>query len=178
MSERDAYDREGYRREAERALEDARWSAGRVIFKIILPAMIAVVLLGIVGNALGWFGEAAQVAREQFSPREMLRKYEQFKDMKAQLDKKKADIAVFEGRVKAQDEAYTGVARKDWPRDEREQRSVWESEVAGVKASFNSLAADYNANMAKFNWRFANQGMLPEGATEPLPREFAPYVAQ
>lgn len=159
-------------------IEEARWTGWKVVTRIILPLMVLSIGLGVVGNALGWFGEAAQVTREQFGPREMLRKYEQFKDMKAQLDKKKADIAVFEGRVKAQDEAYKGVARKDWPRDEREQRGVWESEVAGVKASFNGLAADYNASMAKFNWRFANRGMLPEGATEPLPREFAPYVTQ
>jgi hypothetical protein len=46
----------------------------------------------------------------------------------------------------------------------------------GIKASYRTLAAEYNAAMAKFNYRFANAGDLPEGATEPLPREFATYA--
>ena len=40
----------------------------------------------------------------------------------------------------------------------------------------HGLAAEYNAQMAKFNWAFTNQGKLPAGATEVLPREFKPYT--
>lgn len=54
--------------------------------------------------------------------------------------------------------------------------SIWQAEVAGVKASYNSLAAEYNAQMAKINWRFCNRGQLFKGADEPLPREFALYL--
>jgi hypothetical protein len=50
-----------------------------------------------------------------------------------------------------------------------------ESEVAGVKASYNSLAAEYNANMVKVHWAFCNAGDLPAGAAEALPREYKPY---
>lgn len=52
----------------------------------------------------------------------------------------------------------------------------WSQEVAGIKASYNSLAAEYNSQMSKFNWQFAEKGKLPPGATDPLPREFKPYV--
>lgn len=136
------------------------------------------VILGSIGYVLGWFGEVAQVARQEFGPSASLKKYEWFKDAAAQLEKKQADIAVYDKRITSQDEAYKGTARKDWPRDEREQRSVWESEAAGVKASYNQLAAEYNSQMSKVNWRFANVGDLPKGTDQPLPREFKPYTAQ
>lgn len=151
---------------------------GRFAAKAFLVFVLFSLGFGIVGSVFNWFGEAKQVAQKEFGPSAMLQKYEWFKDAAAQLEKKQADIGVYEGRVKSQDEAYKGVARKDWPRDDREQRSIWESEVAGAKASYNSLAAEYNAQMAKFNWSFANIGELPKGATEPLPREFKPYTTQ
>lgn len=120
-------------------------------------------------------GEAVDVAREEFGPRALLKKYTWFKDAAAALDQKKADIKVYERRLTALDEAYKGVARKNWPRDDREQRAIWEAELSGVRASYNALAAEYNAAMAKENWRFAEVGKLPPGASEPLPREFKPY---
>jgi len=157
-------------------------SADKGPFSLLLRAMIGLIILGVIvgviGYSLGWFGEAGKVAQDEFGPKAVLLKYEWFKDTAAQLEKKQADIAVFERRIKQQDEAYKGTSRKDWPRDEREQRSVWESEVSGVKASYNGLAADYNSQMAKFNWRFANVGELPKGAENPLPREFKSYVSQ
>jgi len=50
--------------------------------------------------------------------------------------------------------------------------------VAGIKASYNQLAAEYNAGMVKINWRYTNVGDLPPGSTEPLPREFKPYITE
>ncbi len=146
--------------------------------KVFLFALVASALIGVTGYVLGWFGEAAQVAQEEFGPRAMLEKYEWFKDAAAQLEKKQADITVYDGRMKEMNETYKDLARQKWPREDREQYNVWSSEVAGVKASYNSLAAEYNAQMAKFNWRFANVGELPKGADTPLPREFKPYTTQ
>jgi hypothetical protein len=134
------------------------------------------VLFGGVFYVLGWFGEAAQVAKEEFGPRELLRKYEWFKDAAATLEKKKADVEVYESRVTSMQKSYGTVERSKWAKEDREQINVWASEVAGVKASFNSLAAEYNAQMAKFNWRFTNAGDLPKGASVPLPREFKAYI--
>jgi hypothetical protein len=162
--------------------QDYKRAAGRGPMEIAVKVILAVFALGIlisgIGYGLGWFGEAAKVTQEEFGPRAMLEKYEWFKDAAAQLEKKQADIAVYEGRVKAMDETYKDRPRHQWPREDREQYNVWMSEVAGVKASYNSLAADYNAQMAKFNWRFANVGELPKGADRPLPREFKPYTAR
>jgi len=149
-----------------------------IAIKVILALFALGIFASVIGYSLGWFGEAAQVAQEEFGPRAMLEKYELFKDEAAQLEKKQADITVYDGRMKAMDETYKSLPRQKWPREDREQYNVWSSEVAGVKASYNSLAAEYNAQMAKFNWRFANVGELPKGAEQPLPREFKPYVSQ
>ena len=141
-------------------------------------AVICVLLLGsfLAANMLGWIGEAAQVAHEEFGARELLRKYEWFKNASASLDEKKASVSVFQKRLSSLEDAYKGVARKDWPKDERERHGQIQAEVAGLKASYNILAADYNAQMAKINWRFCNVGDLPKGADVPLPREFKPYI--
>lgn len=87
-------------------------------------------------------------------------------------------MEVYESRRADLAAAYEGMPRSGWAREDREQYSLWSSEVAGVKASFNQLAGEYNAAMAKFNYRYANRGMLPEGAEEPLPREYKPYVTE
>lgn len=118
------------------------------------------------------------LANKEFGPSALLKKYETFKDMAAALDAKRADIDVAESKLKSMEKRYEGVAAKDWPRHDSERISVWEQEVAGLKSSFNRLAADYNAAMAKENYRFCNQGDLPKGADRPLPREFASYISK
>ena len=117
-------------------------------------------------------------AEKEFGPAALLKKYEMFKDMAAALDAKKADLEVAEGRLRSLEKRYEGVAAKDWPRHDSERLSVWEQEVVGLKLSYNRLAADYNAAMAKENYRFCNQGDLPRGADRPLPREFATYISK
>lgn len=108
----------------------------------------------------------------------MLQKYMWLKEAHAQLDKKQADVKVYQTRLKSMDDMYKDVPRAKWAREDREQYNVWSSEVAGIKASYNDLAAQYNAKMAEVNWRFTNVGELPQGATETLPREYAPYMEQ
>ena len=141
-----------------------------------VAVLLGVIILMVVGVAFRFFGEAADVAHEEFGPRGALGKYEWFKDAAAQLDAKRADLKVYETRISTMEEDYADTKRRDWPRSDREQYNLWQQEMAGLKQSYNSLAADYNAQMAKFNWRFANKGELPKGATDPLPREFKPYA--
>lgn len=130
---------------------------------------------GVLSYSAGWFSDSGQVVKEEFSPKAMLKKYEWFKDASAQLDAKVANIAAAEARIKSMDETYAETPRNQWVRADVEQYNLWQSEVAGLKANYNNLAAEYNAAMAKFNYRFANAGELPAGATEVLPREFKPY---
>jgi len=149
-----------------------------IAVKVILAMFVLSALVGVLGYAFGWFGEAAKVAQTEFGPEAMLKKYEWFKDAAAQLEKKQADVTVYETRTKSMNETYKHLSREKWPREDREQFNVWQSEVAGVKASYNQLAAEYNSQMTKFNWRFANVGDLPKGVEKPLPREFKEYTIQ
>ena len=119
---------------------------------------------------------AKDTAFKELKASTLLKKYEWFKDASSQLDKKIADISVYDNKMKSISEAYPGVSRKDWARDDREQLSIWASELAGIKASYNSLSAEYNSQMSKINWRFCNIGDLPDGASTPLPRNYKPYI--
>lgn len=124
-----------------------------------------------------WFAErAVTVVSEEVDPRQLQDRYEWFKDAAAALDQKRSTLTLYESRFKDMEEAYQGKTRGEWARDDREQWSIWRSEASGIAASYNDLAGTYNAQMAKWNWRFTNRGMLPQGATETLPREFKPYL--
>jgi hypothetical protein len=161
--------------------EPENWTLKGVIVKGFgLVALLCVLGFGFkVVLAPLWFASrAVDVAKQELDPATLLKKYEWFKDAAANLGKQRANIVIYQNRVNEMKEDYEGTARKDWDRTDKEQMSLWNQEVAGVKAAFNSLAAEYNAQMAKINWRFCNRGMLPEGATEELPREFATYVNQ
>jgi hypothetical protein len=146
--------------------------------KTVFLCFVAVVVFVALANILGWFGNGAQVVQQEFSPSAMLQKYQWFKDASAQLDAKVADMQVYDKRFRSLKEAYGSEPRSKWSREDREQFNIWQSELAGIKASYNSLAGEYNAQMAKFNWRFANAGQLPAGATVPLPREYKPYETE
>jgi hypothetical protein len=149
-----------------------------VVLKVVIGLFVVGLFVGSIGYVLGWFTETAVVIKEEFGPRAALDKYSWFKDAAATLEKKRADITVYQSRLAALDTTYTGVSRTQWAREDREQYNVWQTEVAGVKASYNSLAAEYNAAMSKFHWQFAEAGRLPPGANDPLPREFKPYQLQ
>lgn len=138
-------------------------------------AILGAILLAfrIVCAPLNYAGRVATVVSNEIDPAVLLQKYMWFKDARAALDAKVATIRVYESR-RARLERQYGTASR-WPRDVREEWSLQESEVSGVVASYNTLAADYNAQMAKINWRFTNRGQLPAGATETFPREYAPY---
>lgn len=120
--------------------------------------------------------EAAQVAQQELGPSALLKKYMWLKEAHAQLEKKQADIKVYQARFQNLKDQYQEQPRIKWAREDREQYNMWTAEVAGITASYNDLAATYNAKMAEVNWSFTNVGSLPKGATEPLPREYAPYM--
>lgn len=160
----------------DKQIESGPTGVGKFVTRILLIVVVIAVFFGAIGYVISWFSEGASVIKEEFGPRAMLEKYEWCKDAAAQLDKKNADITVYSSRLKSMEDSYEGLKRRSWDRTDKEQHNLWVQEVAGVKASFNSLAAEFNAQMSKFNWAFANVGTLPQGATDPLPREFKPYV--
>lgn len=153
------------------------------MFRYIAIFVVLVIVFGLAGRACGWFGEALDVAQEEFGPRAMLRKYETLKNMAGQLTAKKKQITNKENQIGLLEQDYlnedgTSVSPRRWRRDDRVSYNQWRQELSGMKMSFNQLAAEYNTQMAKFNWRFAKVGKLPEGANEVLPGkgEFSIYI--
>lgn len=120
--------------------------------KIIFSTIGIIILIGVLSTVFGWFGEAATVAKEEFGPRAALSKYEWFKDASAVLQAKEIDIEVFTVNMTNLRADYEGTKRKDWDRTDKEQFNQWSLEIAGLKSSFNDLAAEYNAASSKFNW--------------------------
>ncbi len=52
------------------------------LFGIGLLVIVGLVVLSIVGMVLNWTGQAVDVAKQELAPKELLRKYEWFKDGK------------------------------------------------------------------------------------------------
>jgi hypothetical protein len=129
--------------------------------KVILWVIGLSIVLGVIGYGLGWFSEAGDVAQKEFGAKAALKKYEWFKDASAKLEQKKNDIAIYEKKVENLNEQYKGSKRKDWDRTDKETLNQWETELAGVKLSYNSLAAEYNSQSSKFNWA-PFKGDIPE----------------
>ncbi len=135
------------------------------IAKIAGLVLVLVVGLGVMARACHWCGEAADVAHEEMGPRAMLKKYTWFKDAAQQLQASQANIQVSEASLAAAKKEYEGT---QLPRDVREAWAQQSAEIRGLKAAFNSLAAEYNANVRKVHWSVMN--------TENLPSEFTQYV--
>lgn len=100
---------------------------------------------------------AIDVAKKEFAPEVMLRKYEWFKDAAAGLEAMDANLAGMESKIRSMEDGYAGVSRKDWDRWDKQQYNIWQAELMGVKQVYNSIAADYNAQSNKFNWRMFDQ---------------------
>ena len=150
----------------------------KIVGFIFLSLAACTLLIGcsILSKGCSYIGKATAVAEQQLDPALLLKKYEWFKNVAAECDKKLADVQVYKSRLTSMEKSYEGTSRKDWDRTDKEQFNLWEQEVAGVVASYNSLAAEYNAAMSKINYAFTNFGSLPKGAAEPLPREVRSYT--
>lgn len=145
---------------------------------ILIVLFIFMITLKTCNTAGRMIDDGANTVVNEFKPSEMLRKYEWFKDASSQAEQKLATLKTYESRFDNLKQAYgaDSLKRKNWERPDIEQWNVWQSEYLGVKASYNDLAAQYNAAMVKFNYAFTNKGELPPGADYPLPREFKPYL--
>lgn len=160
-----------YRDEFSSTLRDARWSFWRIFWTVIGAGILVSAIMVPVSLCT----ETVQVAREELGPRALLAKYGWFKDAAAQLARKDADLRIVEAQIAAANAGMGGKPVYEWPRDAREQLSVWAQQLAGMKSSRNDLAAEFNAAHSKINWAFADVGKVPHGC-EALPREFRDYL--
>lgn len=132
------------------------------------------VVLPIIGYGCSFVGNAANTAYNEFKPSKLLEKYTEFKTIHSRLSAMKATIDTLEASKQSTILSY-GSDMAKMPRDVRQDLASSTAEIAGTKAAFNRLASDYNRNMALFNYRFCNIGELPEGAFDPLPRDYVEY---
>lgn len=118
--------------------------------KTLMIWLLILVLLGGVGTiastGIGFFTGAAKTAQKEFSAEAMLKKYEWFKDAAAEIRKKRADVTMYQTKI----DRMTQIGKLD--RTDREKLMIWEQELIGVRASLNSLVAEYNSQSSKFNW--------------------------
>ena len=105
-----------------------------------IVAVIAFLLLTNLVCTVCHYGDRAKtVVLQQLDPGELLRKYEWFKDCSAQLNKKLADIQVYNERQKSLTNSYDNIKRSEWSRKDREQHNMWEPE------SFKKVILNLNA---------------------------------
>jgi len=143
--------------------------------KVIATATGGLIVLIAIGSMLGLFGgmmgSASKTIQKEYSAEAILNKYEWFKNAAAALAEKKSNISVYEAKLKP----LRSMDRKDMDRTDKEQLGQWEAEVAGVKASYNALAGEWNAQISKFNWK-PFKASLPTGSEDILQMDVAKYI--
>lgn len=131
--------------------------------------IVFIIAISCVTMCTGVCNSTTSTVVKEFAPGALLKKYEYFKDLSAGVDKADANIKMY------QEEIADLEKKNDGSRDDKFYIQQRKSELMGLISVRNSVAADYNAQMSKFNWRFTNAGDLPAGATVPLPRDYKPY---
>jgi len=126
-------------------------------------------LLGFVLTTLRWCSDGIETVHQEFDPSVLLKKYEYFKDLSGAIDKKRADIEVYQSEIR-------NYSIKD--KDDKIYIQQRKAELIGIIAMHNQLCSEYNIAMSKFNYQFTNRGTLPATNLEPLPREIKPYINQ
>jgi hypothetical protein len=132
-----------------------------------LGAGLLIIVVAFVWNMAA---DTTQTVQKEYAPSAMLKKYEYFKDLSAGIDKKRADIEMYREEIISLD------STKNTSRDDKFYYEQRKSELIGIISIHNSLCAQYNSGMSKFNYQFANKGQLPQSNLEPLPREYKPYI--
>ncbi|MFH1259634.1 MAG: hypothetical protein ABII74_07500 [Elusimicrobiota bacterium] len=140
----------------ERATEKGPWSA----FWKIFPTVLGVILvISLVGYFLGWFGEAAKVAQDEFGAKAALAKYEWFIEQANRIEKMDKDISLFEARTKGVDSQYKGYGADmaKWPPhiqvQYNKERQQAREDLISIASQRNNLVREYNASSEKFNWK-------------------------
>jgi len=130
--------------------------------KILIWILGLFILFSITGYVFSWFGEASTVAKEEFGAKASLKKYEWFKNAAETIQEKKQTIKIYESNISAMENDYKNVPRNKWSRLDKQQYNQWKMEIAGLKASYNKVVKEYNAQSSKFNWRLYNTSNLPK----------------
>ena len=136
-------------------------------FGIIVGVIFGFIIFGTI---LRGCDDAAQTVNKEFNASALLKKYEDFKNLSAAIDEKRAEIEMYQSEIQEMSK------NKSMDKDDKFYLQQRKSELLGIISIHNGLCADYNSAMSKFNYRFTNRGDLPATNLEPLPREIKPYI--
>lgn len=134
---------------------------------IFLGAFMTVICIAVY---MSMCNNAGKTIVQEFSPGVLLKKYEYFKDLSAGIDRKHADIEMYQEEIKEL------VKNNDNSKEDKFYLQQRKSELIGIISIHNGLCEEYNSAMSKFNYRFTNAGDLPATNLTPLPREIKPYI--
>lgn len=120
--------------------------------------VVIFVALTILGISLNWFGEAVEVAQDEFGPKAALEKYEWFIDQAQDIEKMDRDVELFTHKLNQVDSTYLDYGKKkDWDMTTRvtynNDKKQAQNDLLAVKSQRNGLVREYNAASDKFNWK-------------------------
>lgn len=138
-------------------------------FGLVVLVMILFTGLYLVGTALGWIGQAADVTTNEFGPAAALAKYQWFIDQANKIKKADADIKLNEKRrtdVETQFTTTYGTDKSKWAPSTSLQYNMAtqtaRDDLIAVVSNRNRLVEEYNAQSEKFNWApFMSRTDLP-----------------
>lgn len=138
-------------------------------WKALGPFLLIILVLSVAVYIFGWFGEAAQVAKEEFGPSAALEKYEWFIDQANFIEKMNKDIEIFQNRITKVNKEFSayGENKSKWPPhiqiQYNDRISNVRDDLAAIMSQRNNLVKDYNAESNKFNWKpFKTKPDLPK----------------
>jgi hypothetical protein len=160
-----------FKKQFNQEYEEGTWAIGKIITWIVGLSII----LGSIGYVLGWFSDAAQVAKDEFGPEAAMQKYEWFIDQANRIQKMDQDIINLRAKkenTSTQFETDYG-KKKDWDvvtkATYQKEINLATEQLNTTIAQRNGLAADYNAASEKFNWRgFKTDARKPVETFTPL----------
>ena len=132
-----------------------------------MKKLLVLITLSTILMSCTFVSDGVKTANQEYKPSILLKKYEYFKDLSGAIDKKRADIEMYQNEIK--DYQIEDKSDKDYIQQRK-------SELIGIISMHNSLCSEYNTAMSKFNYRFTNKGDLPQTNLDPLPREIKPYI--
>jgi len=143
-----------YRDEFNKTTKEVKWTFWKVTGLIVG----ALIVLSVIGYALGWFSDAAEVAKDEFGPKAAMEKYEWFINQATNIEKMDQDIVLYQQRVASVDSTYAayGKDKSTWPPDIRttynHEKQTAKDDLLAIASQRNNLVKEYNAASQKFNW--------------------------
>lgn len=115
------------------------------------------ILIVLVSGGLSWFDNAADVAKKEFYPDVMLKKYEWFINQANNIKKMDQDVINFRKKATDVETTYAAYGNpKEWSIDIRVQynkaKTNASDDLMAMISQRNGLVQEYNAQSAKFTW--------------------------